>query len=267
MSSIMGDTPILKVYGERNTGTNYLSQLLALNMRSTELPGAVPQWMARMTRSMPGRERFRDAYFRFTFSCYLGWKHSKVLPAAKLKHVPLATQAKFITLTKNPYSWLLSLYRRPYARRSPRAVSFESFVTSPWRTVGRDNTSVLLPSPVHLWNEKNASYLELESISSAIHLRYEDLLLNPVATLEQISRALDVGWKRGKFVNVEKSTKGDSSTFPEYRQYYLQKQWRKDLSSSVIHRINANLDPDVVRLYGYPLLPPCSAEFSGPVTE
>jgi len=34
--------PYLKMYGERNVGTNYLALLIDLNLDATQLPGVMP---------------------------------------------------------------------------------------------------------------------------------------------------------------------------------------------------------------------------------
>lgn len=255
MRSTQQSAPILKIYGERNTGTNYLSQLISINLRAHLLPGVVPWWVARIADPMRA-EFLKDAYFRRTFPRNLGWKHSKVLPSLELRNQPLAESTKFITLTKNPYSWLLSLHKRPYHSLQARSPDFESFATSPWRTVGRDNTAVVLPSPVHLWNEKNASYLQLSDHFTAIHIKYEDLLVNPGETIAQIAETLNIDRKRDQFANLDQSAKGDTSTFTDYQRYYLQEEWRKHFTSSLIWKINATLNDTVVRQFGYSQLTP-----------
>ena len=61
----------IKVLGERNTGTNYLQQLLELNLDADLLPGTVPPFV-------PGSapEFVRDAYFTLTGAANLGWIHA-----------------------------------------------------------------------------------------------------------------------------------------------------------------------------------------------
>lgn len=33
--------PLIKMYGERNTGTNYLAKLIDLNLHASQLPGVM----------------------------------------------------------------------------------------------------------------------------------------------------------------------------------------------------------------------------------
>ncbi|MEO1350635.1 MAG: hypothetical protein AAFW84_17820, partial [Cyanobacteria bacterium J06635_15] len=153
--------PFLKVYGERNTGTNYLSQLINLNLKADELPGSVPSeidvWQRKLQRKFNIKERLKDIYFDISFHKNLGWKHSLVDPKKiyRKSSLPL-DNISFITITKNPYSWLLSLYKRPYHQyfRQGEKIDFETFIVSPWKTVGRDNLNKKISTPVELWNIK-----------------------------------------------------------------------------------------------------------------
>src|SRR5690554_5707917 len=98
----------IKVYGERNTGTNYLEQLLELNVDLPRLPGVVPSFVARLDR---GAEASRDAWFRLTRRWNLGWKH-QAAPTPAQRASWRCGGVLFVTLTKNPYSWALSMHRR-----------------------------------------------------------------------------------------------------------------------------------------------------------
>jgi hypothetical protein len=107
---------LIKIYGERNTNTNYLGELISLNLDVAEVLGVVPQSMRRIQTRLPVKNALRDIYFQFTYARNLGWKHAKVEDPAHIRKYSLVknNEVRFITLTKNPYSWLLSLFRRPY---------------------------------------------------------------------------------------------------------------------------------------------------------
>ena len=126
----------LKVYGERNTGTNYLEQLASENLSVRILSGIVPRryWQTFLTRQLRAvaPERFagtheaaRDRYFTRTFASTLGWKH--MIPAPEAIGQNNLSEVRFVMLVKNPYSWLLSLYRRPY-HGGTKSVSMEAFL-------------------------------------------------------------------------------------------------------------------------------------------
>lgn len=250
--------PFLKVYGERNTGTNYLSQLIKLNLKAYELPGSVPPkidiWQRKLQRKLNIKELLKDIYFDISFHKNLGWKHSFVDPAkiSRKSDLPLELTS-FITITKNPYSWLLSLYKRPYHQyfNKGEKMDFETFITSPWKTVGRDNLRKKVSSPVELWNIKNGSYLQLKDNFSTESIRYEDLLDDPQALTVLICKNLSIDLKFDKFKNYKKSTKEKAKDTHFYRDYYLKERWKAKLSKSSISLINEQLDEEIMHFFRY----------------
>ena len=248
---------LLKIYGERNTGTNYLSRLIDLNLEVRQLPGVIPGWLSRVQRLLHGQELARDYYFSLTYSRNLGWKHSQVLSADEMRNLRIcANDLFFVTLTKNPYSWLLSMYRRPYHRYFSRKPDFETFLTTPWAKVKRENVAGDIPGPVELWNIKNASYIQLQRKLPVLNLTFEKLLENPEQVLHQIGRQFHVEWKVDSFINYEQSAKrfhveDESKSTQFYRDYYLNEKWKSEMSPLLISIINARLDDDVMNHFGY----------------
>lgn len=241
----------LKLYGERNSGTNYVQSLVAANLDVDILRGVAPKWVLRVFRRS---ETAIDSYFMLARWWNLGWKHA-VAPTTvplRLGRGPVC----FVTLVKNPYSWLLSLHRRPYNRGSRTGrVPFEEFLSSPWVTVRRERAAKAYPNPVELWNAKTHSYLELPQRSRGVCLRYETVLENPAAAIETLATQLQVPRRTSAFENVDESTKGETDKrFSDYQRYYLQQQWREQLDARAIELINASLDADVVSRAGYSLL-------------
>ena len=80
----------IKIYGERNSGNNYLIKLLDSNIINLN-PSA---W------KMHTEARF-------------GWTHGLPIPTDEANILKI----NFIILVKNPYSWLLSLYRNPHKNK------------------------------------------------------------------------------------------------------------------------------------------------------
>lgn len=248
---------LVKIYGERNTNTNYLSQLIRLNLKVEELPGVVPARIMALQRKMPGHELVRDLYFLLSYGQNLGWKHTCVKSAAVLSRCPVVRKNEvcFITLTKNPYSWLLSLHRNPYHQRYLQKPDFETFLRTPWRTLRRENAEKVVKSPIELWNLKNAANLQLASLH-ALNLTSESLIENPAAVIEQISRKFSIERHSDKFMNYERSTKreaGKDSSF--YRDYYRNERWRAELSGEAIAIINEGIDRALMAHFGFALLP------------
>lgn len=250
-----GELPLVKVYGERNSGTIYLSELIRLNFVAKELRGFVPWPVSGLQFLLPGREAVRDTFFSTTFGSNLGWKHMCVRPVEQLQQYSISSRRlHFVTITKNPYSWLLSMHRRPYHQYYKTALSFEEFLTTPWQTTGRDGTEQTIANPIELWNVKNKSYLPLDRAFPALNLRYEDVLCDPAEVMDRIASEFQLQRTSDVFRNFEQSTKDTSKDSSYYQDYYLNERWRDKLSKDAIEIINQHLDTELVRTFGYDIL-------------
>lgn len=246
------ERPILKIYGERNTGTNYLSRLIELNFNVNSLPGVVPRSIWLLQKMLPGKEFVRDLYFAWTYPKNLGWKHTLVKSDNELREYGVHSKGvSFVTLTKNPYSWLLSLYNRPYHQNFEERVDFATFVTSPWKTINRENCNGQVLDPVELWNKKNLSYLSLGQSFPTLNIKFENLLATPEQVMRLIGKTFSFSWRVDKFKNYEKSTKGEDKDSEFYRDYYLNNRWKDKLSLEALEIINSKLDDHVVKYFGY----------------
>ncbi len=240
-------TQKIKLYGERHTNTNYLSKLIELNLDAQLVEGVVPTYIRTLER-WTGSESLRDRYFQRTFSETLGWKHAAVPTGID------ADEVVFVTLTKNPYAWLLSMYRRPYHQHYAQPPSLEEFLTLPWQTVGRENVADEVANPVQLWNLKNRSYFHLPSERS-LHLRTEDTFLDASAVVARIAGTFAVPRSCEQFVDFQRSTKKLADRDGEYyRDYYLNERWRAQLTQAALDLINAELDADLLQRFDYPLI-------------
>ena len=240
----------VKIYGERNTGTSYLEALLVRNLHVDCLRGGVPRSIRRL---FPNSEIVRDWYFRATDWRNLGWKHA--IPNPNQGRTPRRDSPRplFLTLTKNPYAWLLSLYRQPYHAKRKYS-SFEQFLKEPWETVRRENAPAAFVSPVEMWNQKNAAYLRLGGQTTVVHCRYEDLLADPLGFLDGLCSEHGIQPRSRPFKNVHEAMKrrDRGKTFDDYRAYYLNERWRGELDDDCVQLINERLDPEVRSSFQYP---------------
>ncbi len=246
---------LIKIYGERNTNTNYLSKLIELNLHLTEVPGVVPPIIMAMQKFLPGNELVRDIYFHLTYKKNLGWKHTTVKPQEELfKYKLVDSNLFFLTITKNPYSWLLSLYRNPYHQYYKEKPSFEVFLESQWKTIGRDNVKSNLSTPIELWNIKNKSYLQLDS-KKTLNLTTEGIFQDAGEIIQNISEQFSIERKSDAFINYERSTKNKRNDSAYYRDYYISEKWRENLSKEAIAIINESVDQNLMAHFGYNILP------------
>lgn len=250
----------IKVFGERNTGTNYFQKIIELNLDIKVLRGVVPKTILVITRNLLPKfldEKIRDLYFHLTIRNNLGWKHSYIEKNLLKKNKVIPGKVCFITITKNPYSWLLSLYDRPYHQKMVQNRDFIGFLQSPWQTVGRENYfKNELQSPIDLWNMKNASYIDGLSGYSVLHLRYEDILENPAKIIGDIHKKFMIPLKQERFINFLESTKNDRMDHSDYREYYLLEKWKNHLTPNAIKVINKRISFELMTYFNYELIDP-----------
>ncbi len=261
------DDVALKIYGERNTGTNYLAALADLNLQAQVLPGRVDDgdlrtiFTRRLRRFMPGlthrlHETARDRFFEATFARNLGWKHMNPDPE-RIGPEALAS-VRFLMLVKNPYAWLLSLFQRPY-HVGAQDSDLERFLTRRLPVMEqRENLGPRPLLPAEVWNRKMRGYARLQQAAThAVIARYEDFLADEAATLARVAADLGIA-KRDRHVPVSEGVKREDGTVSHrtYADYYLRECWREKLGPATLDIINETLDPEIVSLMGYEMITP-----------
>lgn len=245
----------IKVFGERNSGTIYMEELIRRNFSVDLLRGIEPEWVETLQKPLPGKNALVDLFFHETIQYNLGWKHMLTMPTMLSFRKEVARRSIFfVTITKNPYSWLLSLYRRPHHYRGKLPSSFEEFLLTPWRTVNREFSPKYYLNPIDLWNRKNAAYLEMQQHFMVINVRYEDLLVDIAPVLSTLEDKFVLTRKTAHFVNIEHSTKNDPKTYDDYRDYYLGEQWKSLISDQAIAIIGSKINKNVAQKFGYDIL-------------
>jgi len=259
-------TEYLKIYGERNTCTRYLRRLIELNFDVGVLEGGGNKFVQQLQEMLPGKELVRDISAYLSYPQDLGWKHSSVKNAQEIQKTTIFRHNKIIilTLTKNPYSWLLSLHRRPYHQYYEKKPDFLTFLQTPWKPLHRENVHSELANPVELWNTKNKSYIELHSsVLDSLRITSEGLLQSPEIVIDQMANSFSLTRKFSGFMNHDESTKAQESTSitldtekdtSYYRDYYLNEIWKEKLTPAAIETINNSLDDTVMDYFEYEFL-------------
>ena len=239
----------IKIYGERNTNTNYLSKLIELNLHAIEVSGVSPKYIRLLQKILPGEDYLIDYYFKKNIKKNLGWKHMNAENIDELKKYYYDDKnLSIITLTKNPYSWLLSLYKKPYHNKNVRNLSFIDFLKTPWKTVNRDNLSTKVNNPIELWNLKNRSYTNLKNV---LQINTEMLFEDPKNIINKISANYNIKKKDSFFKDYNKSTKDKSKDSKFYKNYYLSEKWKELLDKEAIEIINKSLDEKLMIFFNY----------------
>ena len=259
----------LKVFGERNSGTQFTTQLIRKNYHCEVVPGTLHEATKgyrdeieeRVDKSISDPasrlwavQALMDDYFAGNLWLTLGWKHAAP-DVQTIAALPDLDNHIFVTITKNPYAWVLSMYRRPYEYLGlTQKKTLDEFIAEPWLTVRRENAPAIIQSPVELWSIKASAYQQLTGICDVLHVRYEDVISEPGEFLNRLSRKLV---KRNPEFNLDiQGTKaGNEHRGLEYYQdYYLNERWRDLLNDEQIRAINQYLNPVVVRACGYEII-------------
>jgi len=248
-----------KVFGERNSGTNYVQQLIRQNFYCEPLLGdtqkAFYTYFSKQETGIGGRylgERIQDIeHGRILFSDF-GWKHA-CPPVNVIRTSNHAKYTVFIFVVKNPYFWIRSFHERSYHYLGvKKPVQLSDFMRSQWITVERDNLDCIrLSSPLDLWVRKSESYISFQRNLDlkSVMVRYEDFLTEFDEAMGRLSRFMV---RRGeKYKNVDASTKKDLQTYDDYRKKYSEEKIRTFLSDDDIQFVNNRIPRDLFSSLGY----------------
>ena len=217
----------IKIFGERNTGTNFFNEVLRLNTNCVILENGSNRRANARLASIKGldqstrelaMERLIDMERKNDFLSDFGWKHANV-NARALRVSPLFKDTFFIFLVRNPFKFIVSLFKRPYNLFPRPSGTLHEFINSPLIANARDGfIDDFIESPVELWNKKVASYHRSLDVmpSQSILIFYEELVASPEGELAKL-KSLGVNIVNHPIKIHSQSTKGDSLTFEDYR--------------------------------------------------
>jgi hypothetical protein len=240
-----------KVFGERNTGTRALIRMLsaqegvrmqpfgergALNL----LQNADLRAVIEGTYKGKWRKVYRDALRdnEQALACPTkAWKHA--LPV--WDEAFSVKRAHVVFCVRNPYSWVLSLARRPYHQKGPKTAGVLDFVTQPWLTVARDNMGAILRSPMELWNGKVAAYgAFIRAANVPVQMiRFESFVADPEGEVRRVLSDFRIPFEGVRSVAP---TKSPAVTLEGISKYYRREDWKKSLTAEVVAAINGSID-------------------------
>jgi hypothetical protein len=255
----------VKVFGERNTGTNFLNQLLTRNTdlqvlghgnndnarrklkeirQSAVRIGSADKFSPQVNRLI--LNRLIDEERKLEYLDNFGWKHSRVL-VDELEKSPHKSSTLFVFLVRNPWRFVSALHRRPYNLfPAPRPDSnISCFIDSQFLANERDNMpSLIVDGPVEFWNKKVKSYFDCcEVFDNAIVCYYENI----VTAIDEFMAVISPVCNVSKEIKIPiDSTKNDNKTFDQYRQEVLSYDPVKALGLDVYSKILERIDVDVL---------------------
>jgi hypothetical protein len=251
-----------KIYGERNTGANYLEKLVGKNFATDVLRGdfGVDKRVLRLVLQQykpklraAENNRLQDKYHERILYSDFGLKHAAP-PIDVIRAAPHAANTLFLLITKHPVFFLSSLHQRPENPLWDHAgdISFDQFLTTPWPVSERDNLGTKpLDSPIHLWNEKMRSYVQLlTAADNVIHIRYEDLLSDFSLQMDRIAEYIP-SISNG-YANVNRSVKAsDNLRLEDYARRYKYHKIKTDYKKRDLEYIYRKVDNEVMAALDY----------------
>lgn len=249
----------IKIFGERNTSTNALKQLLKANSNSIIHPSGVRDWplaerlliraAAKTTSSTAALEAIKDK--RFARKPLVDqWKHCATnFSAAELAGV---SHTHFAFVVRHPASWALSLFKNPYQGLQSTGETIDEFLQIEWQTLEREKLGEKSFKPLELYEQKLTSYIgfikQLEAAGLTYSLvRFEDMILEQRECFEKLRPYLDSPGE--EFTELRSSTKDSSKNIEYYQDYYGNERWREELPEGFFERFT--FDPALLEWAGY----------------
>jgi len=254
---------LIKVFGERNTGTRAILQMIrAMPNLTTVVPDLKkPPKIKEMQRRI--KDRFRDKWLDEYMEAFSFENRNRVGGVAAWTHAaPYFDQsyakagANVVFVTKNPYSWMVSLYKHPHHAKGISCEVLEQFVDYPWLTLPKDRVEMVLNSPMCLWNKKLRAYADFQDICDipVYQFSFESFVRLPVKTM---TAALDsFGIDSTGLAAIPIAAKRKILMADELPDYYNKEQWRQGLTRQSVALINQHTDWQVAKRFGYEKLDP-----------
>jgi hypothetical protein len=249
----------VKIFGERNTATNALKQIIESNSEShccpatkTDLGKPFGPFQTFVFKHSP---RWGEALIDRAFEgvdASRAWKHcaTDFRTAADL-----AGKTVFFCV-RHPGSWLLSIFRNHYHAIDELPTELGEFINYSWRTVKRERLGKKRYTPLDLYMKKLESYrhliglLEMDDIDYRF-VRFEDVVLAQGRMFSELRPLLKN--PTNEFCELRKSTKSATKTLIDYQNYYGAEHWREELAG-LENTINNRVDWDMLARFDYKAL-------------
>jgi hypothetical protein len=230
----------IKIYGERNTGTNFLHQLIRANFQTP----LVSQRVGKQTELKKISAKFKDVadkpyrhvltnivinryheqHVARTMRETAGWKHTAP-PVKMIKRSPeWREKTLFVIVVKHPVFWLRSFKKRGYHNYFKTGeTDFSEFLRQIYIPASIDNVRALTyDTIVKLYAAKVDAYRKLSELGVACELvRYETLIEDPAKFLDTLAAKFALEKKKDVYVIPTDSTKAtDPRQLEEFKKDY-----------------------------------------------
>ena len=254
----------VKIFGERNTGTHFLTQLVDINTSLKPLknqsknvirPG-LKKILASYKESGSKNaatsgllnsiilNRLLDEQRRNEQDKNFGWKHALVEPQSIL-NTKRHNNTLFVFLIRNPWRFISALHKRPYNLIPKPSKDIRTFINSSFLANERDNLpSLVIENPVDLWNQKVKSYFKCSTkINNSIICYYEEIVESPQEFIKKLAPFCRINDSTEIPI---KSTKSDSRSFHDYQREALTYNPKQALGNEIYQEILQKLDHKIL---------------------
>jgi len=242
----MKDIQYIQIFGERNSGTNFLHKTIESNL--IRLPEIGPQF---------------------------GWKHG-FTNRQRIKKED-TNSVLFICMFKDPYAWFSSMHEKPHHAPQLYNMEFSNFIRTEWACYKgkkyhlraqnleldpilpeqemmqerHPKTKERFKNVIELRNTKNKYFLNLKKLAeNVIYLRYEDFYLDPASKLREILAPFDLECKED--FHVSNAYHGKSQKLKwDKKEFYREKKYLEKFSEEDLDFVNEHLDFELEHELGY----------------
>ncbi|MEE9454490.1 MAG: hypothetical protein V3V13_08940 [Paracoccaceae bacterium] len=252
----------IKILGERNSGTNFLTAIMRGNFAVTvhtnigELSPAQNvifkhKMILKTLRNKFIESSYETAHIR-DLATQGGWKHACVTPRF-IDAFARPNDCHILCIVRHPLAWARSMHKNPFHAFGLAPQDFTAFLNTPWRTRPRDELgSVTLASPLCLWREKLLSYqCHAKTYEKLRIICYEDLVLETAKTLGKLGQILPRKHPDIRIpVHDPRSFVDSTERFPDYQQKARVTDF-SELSKQTYAPFETHIGTELMDSFGY----------------
>lgn len=225
-------TNYFKIYGQKGTGTNYISTILKTNFMNTQVFMNVGGWKHGKIIELPNEVELVnsiDSHIKLKLNV------QETIGLFENKHI------KFIVMIKNPYMWIMSV-----AGHKKNLIENKTFVIK----------------QIKIWNLMYSNYKHYIESEKAYLIKYEHLLKDPDSILNDLKTKFNLKRKFLNSYNLETRklcANTDSNLGKCHKEHfdkekYINQDINKILSKDIIELINNTIDNKLMNFYNFNFL-------------
>jgi len=218
----------IALWGERNSGTNYLRVLLHENFK------------IQLTNGEPWKHGFLHK------SNLMGSEHTL-----------------HILIVKDAFAWLRSMHRSPWHNPAMKLLPFEAFLLYPWAPLTPPDSK---PTDFVCFSDKADNIMQLRAqkllswqkvepcLPYTYVIRYEDLNNNPVEILNELASKFNLPLNNKQIsakVCVMEAARCVDVDSEKKKQYYAERKYLTNYTIDTLKLVEHNLELDLETSIGY----------------